>query len=173
MGYINHNGIIFYIKDASETEVKYAVLKYNGWVNNTEEIFTLPIQKSKLPAIDTTALICGDINKRYNDATNTTGCVEYLESAAILFCDKEDNPGVTFGLHHSDCILGFSEMGLRARDRHDEIQGFWTTRDRFLTREQAYKLACRTKQMKDGYPCAMDIDHRLCSEYVNFKRREY
>lgn len=70
--------------------------------------------------------------------------MEKIKCAAIQYSLKSDDTiRYTMGLHHSDCINNFSAMDIPIKERNinSEIQGFMTTLNRFVDRQEAYTIA--------------------------------
>lgn len=87
---------------------------------------------------------------------------EKIVRAAIKYTvDGGRSWGMTTGKRHSDCIRVFAALGIKVNGR-EEVQGFITDANNFLTREQALKLALYNGQFdKSKVPPTKKF---LCSE---------
>lgn len=88
---------------------------------------------------------------------------EYILCSAIHYKDGKqyqhqpqniDTGFVISGRRHYNCILTFS-MIKDASEHIPNIQGFLTSKDRFLDRHESYLLALQTKQIKNT--CSTEI----------------
>lgn len=92
--------------------------------------------------------------------------MEKIKAAAIKYKrldnGKED---VVCGANHATCIECFSLMDLyqSMRDMDFEQQGFITTEDRFVSREEAYDIADKAGQLEYKRE-----DRILYSEFCNY-----
>lgn len=91
---------------------------------------------------------------RINSYTHVHKEIEKIRSAAIMYRKKGD---IEFhyieGRSHAQCIETFSVMDLYSsmRDTEAEIQGFMTTKDRFVDRVEALEIARKAGQVKESY----------------------
>ena len=75
---------------------------------------------------------------------------ETIEFAAIKFCRWGDSfPIIMTSMRHHEILWLMNEMGIKYRkDDASYVQGFWTNRDRFVTREEAMEIAIKSGQIK-------------------------
>lgn len=98
--------------------------------------------------------------------------MEKIKCAAIKYRLKDAKEfSYLCAMSHGDCIGLFSAMGLpvKKRDISKEVQGFMTTRDRFVDRKEAMFVARAANQLK--LPCYANED-RLDSSWVNYCSEE-
>ena len=95
--------------------------------------------------------------------TTPEQAIEYIKCSAIRYqlkCDVVNNDyRYVSGVSHAACIEAFSDLGYRAIDRvsESETQGFMTTADRFVTREEAYQIALQTGTLRyERASCRLD-----------------
>jgi len=79
---------------------------------------------------------------------------ERIVAAAIQYRPKGYRKGshVCLGKTHAEIIGQFAIMGLKQSDRESgtEIQGFWTSSNRFVNRSEAYYIADAQGQLIDS-----------------------
>lgn len=78
---------------------------------------------------------------------------ERIKAAAIKFHLRVPNSYdiILTGVSHGQIFGICKKLGLRKIDRIDEIQGFMTTRDRFVNRVEALKIARANNQIIHKY----------------------
>lgn len=79
--------------------------------------------------------------------------MERIVSACIKWQYKEDDiKTVRFikGKSHAECIKSFSMWDVPRSHRNLDFEelGFWTSKERFVTRKEAYLIAKATEQLK-------------------------
>lgn len=98
--------------------------------------------------------------------------MEKIKCAAIKYKLKGTTEySYMCGMNHGACIGYFSAMDIPVskRDIQNEVQGFMTTRDRFVDRREAMFIARAANQLK--LPSYDNLD-RLESYHVNFCSEE-
>ena len=72
----------------------------------------------------------------------------------------EDAPQYVYGHCHAACIDTFSFMEIYShmRDQTREVQGFMTTRGRFVDRVEAMKIAKEANQLRNPYSTKTELD---------------
>lgn len=90
---------------------------------------------------------------------------EYIICAAINYTKFECKDGsiglIVCGRRHHDCINVFWNLSGIPTRRPNDIQGFMTSKNRFLDREEAAKLALEIGQIVDE---DIEVTHTLISE---------
>lgn len=95
--------------------------------------------------------------------------MEKIKCAAIkyrpLATMKED---IVTGPNHAECINYFMLVELYAKDRDmgSETQGFMTTKNRFVDRKEAYKIAKAAGQLLIEKECS-ELDSYNCNFETN------
>jgi hypothetical protein len=84
---------------------------------------------------------------------------EFIICAAVHFKDgkkREHQPKniesgiVVAGRRHHNCFLTAFDLSDETIGRQDHVQGFITSRDRFVDRKEGYEIAKREKQLFSG-----------------------
>lgn len=91
---------------------------------------------------------------RINSYTHVHKEIEKIRSAAIMYREKGDTKfHYIEGRSHAQCIEAFGLIDLYAsmRDTKAEIQGFMTTKDRFVNRIEALEIAKKAGQVNESY----------------------
>lgn len=95
--------------------------------------------------------------------------METIISAACKFSFKDTTKDdlITTGRSHADCInwLSFADIPYSSIDKSKTIQGFMTSTNRFVSREDAYQIAETANQLT-----LSRSDKILYSEYVNYRK---
>lgn len=87
--------------------------------------------------------------------------MEKIKYAAIKYFMKgEDTPQYVYGHCHAACIDTFSFMEICSsmRDLTREVQGYMTTRGRFVDRVEAMKIAREANQLRNPYNKKTELD---------------
>lgn len=92
-----------------------------------------------------------------NITTISCAAIKY----STVFTPKIDE--IVTGDSHADCISWFAAVGLLAKHRINEMQGFMTNKGDFVGREKAYTIA-----EKAGQLIAPNKNRVLYSENVNY-----
>ncbi|MDD5407107.1 MAG: hypothetical protein PHE73_09240 [Sulfurovaceae bacterium] len=79
--------------------------------------------------------------------TKKQGEKEICICAAI----KTRSGKIVLGHRHSDCIYTAKRMGWALQDLSFTDQGFITSKNRFVDRWEAFRIAKRAKQVKSNY----------------------
>lgn len=95
--------------------------------------------------------------------------METIISAACKFSFKDTSKAdlITTGNNHADCInwLSFADIPYISIDKSKTIQGFMTSKNRFVSRYEAYQIAEAANQLS-----SIRSDKILYSEYVNYRK---
>lgn len=96
---------------------------------------------------------------------------EVIVAAAIEYRPNGFRKGAMcrVGRTHAEIINGFAAIGLTKVDRglNTEVQGFWTSKGRFVSREEALFIADMQGQLKEPKDSTLARGY-LTSEYVNY-----
>jgi hypothetical protein len=96
------------------------------------------------------------IDKQRLEAHLNNGAIEYVMCAANYYNDEHDHMFqpynidkgfVVCGWRHPNCGMTYIAMNSNAKRWDDCIQGFLTTKNRFLTRSEALELVLSTGQL--------------------------
>lgn len=83
---------------------------------------------------------------------------EYILCAAIYYVDTSMNDcHIICGYRHSDCMHTYYKLTYK-RTTQEDIQGFLTSKNRFVDRAEAADIAYKAGQIKDIADCLISED---------------